>query len=134
MPKRPLPFAIDTAIDTLEVLGRRGDLLKACRRWRLKEARLTIDGRVSRSWTGRVMTDDKLMLAAQAAGYSMIPPQDSAESDPEMVSPDAPAELSTLASAYFARLRAWLPAAPASPQANAVRGAVTSWLQSRAHA
>jgi hypothetical protein len=95
---------------------------------------MTIDGRVSRIWTGRVMTDDKLMLAAHAAGYSMIPPQDSSESEPEMVSADAPVELSALASAYFARLRAWLPSAPTNPQASAVRGAVTNWLQSRAHA
>ncbi len=70
------------------------------------------------------MTDDQLMLAARAAGFSMIPPQDASETDPETVVVEETVDLSAAAAAYFAKLKSWLPSAPA----------VTTWLQSRAPA
>jgi hypothetical protein len=73
---------------------------------------------------GLVTTDDQLMMAARAAGYSMIPPQDSAETDPETVSVAAETSASEAASAYFAKVRSWLPATPA----------FSAWLNTRAHA
>lgn len=60
---------------------------------------------------GRVMTDDQLMMAARAAGFSMIPPQDVSENEPETVIVEDKVELSEVAAAYFSRLRAWLPSA-----------------------
>lgn len=73
---------------------------------------------------GLVTTDDQLMMAARAAGYSMIPPQDSAETDPETVSAAVEAPASAAPSVYFAKVRSWLPSAPA----------FTSWLNTRAPA
>lgn len=70
------------------------------------------------------MTDDQLMMTARAAGYAMIPPQDAAETEPETVIVPHTADLSETATAYLARVRSWLPAAPA----------VSTWLQSRAPA
>jgi hypothetical protein len=70
------------------------------------------------------MTDDQLMMTARAAGYAMIPPQDTAETEPETVVVAQTVDLSETASAYIARVRSWLPAAPA----------VSTWLQNRAPA
>jgi hypothetical protein len=70
------------------------------------------------------MTDDQLMLAARAAGFSMIPPQDASETEPETVVVEETIDLSEAAAAYFAKLKSWLPAAPA----------VATWLQGRAPA
>ncbi len=81
------------------------------------------------------MTDDRLMLAAQAAGYSMIPPQESSETELETTAADAStADLASLASGYVSRLRSWLRTVPGSAHATAVREAVVHRLQSRAHA
>jgi hypothetical protein len=73
---------------------------------------------------GLVTTDDQLMMAARAAGYSMIPPQDSSETEPETVSVAVETSASEAASAYFAKVRSWLPAAPA----------FSTWLNTRAPA
>jgi hypothetical protein len=58
------------------------------------------------------MTDDQLMMAARAAGYSMIPPQDSAETDPETVAVAPVSAVAETTSAYLTRIRNWLPASP----------------------
>jgi hypothetical protein len=68
--------------------------------------------------------NDKLMLAARAAGYSMIPPQDASETELETVVVEERSALANAASAYLLKLRSWLPAAPAMP----------AWLNTRAHA
>jgi hypothetical protein len=64
------------------------------------------------------------MMTARAAGYAMIPPQDASETDPETVVVPQAVDLSETASAYLARMKSWLPAAPS----------VTTWLHSRAPA
>jgi len=71
-----------------------------------------------------VTTDDQLMMAARAAGYSMIPPQDAAETEPETVSVAVETTVSETASAYIAKVRAWLPATPA----------ISTWRNTRAPA
>lgn len=71
--------------------------------------------RVMRIEPGRVMTDDQLMMAARAAGFSMIPPQDASDTDPETVAVDEKTDLSEILATYFARVRAWLPSVPAMP-------------------
>ncbi len=73
---------------------------------------------------GLVTTDDQLMMAAQAAGYSMIPPQDASETDPETVSVAVQTAASEMASAYIAKVRSWLPTTPA----------ISTWLNTRAPA
>ena len=70
------------------------------------------------------MTDDQLMLAARAAGFSMIPPQEASETEPETVVVEETFDFSEAASVYFAKLKSWLPATPA----------VTTWFQGRAPA
>jgi hypothetical protein len=70
------------------------------------------------------MTDDQLMMTARAAGYAMIPPQDASETELETVVVEQTVELSETASAYFAKMKSWLPAAPS----------VSTWLHSRAPA
>jgi hypothetical protein len=73
---------------------------------------------------GLVTTDDQLMMAARAAGYSMIPPQDASETEPETVAVVVETTPSEAASAYLAKVRAWLPATPA----------FSTWLNTRAPA
>jgi hypothetical protein len=58
------------------------------------------------------MTDDQLMKAAEAAGYSMIPPQDSSETEPETVTVQETGVVADYASASYQKLRSWLPASP----------------------
>ena len=70
------------------------------------------------------MTDDQLMMTARAAGFSMIPPEDASETEPETVVVEDQTTAIEAASAYFARFRAWLPSAPS----------VTTWLHNRAPA
>lgn len=70
------------------------------------------------------MTDDQLMMTARAAGFAMIPPQDASETDPETVVVEETIDLSQTASAYFAKMKSWLPAAPS----------VSTWLHNRAPA
>lgn len=73
---------------------------------------------------GLVTTDDQLMLAARAAGFSMIPPQDAAETEPETVSVAQQTSASETAAACVAKVRSWLPATPA----------ISTWLNTRAPA
>lgn len=70
------------------------------------------------------MTDDQLMMTARAAGFAMIPPQDASETEPETVVVEQTIDFSETASAYFARMKSWLPAAPS----------VSTWLHNRAPA
>lgn len=80
-----------------------------------------------------VMTDDRLMAMARAAGYSMIPPQDAieAEQDGETASPDSRANAGTDASSLH-RLRGWI--GQSAVPVLAMRDAVTNWYHGRAHA
>jgi hypothetical protein len=82
------------------------------------------------------MTDDRLMLVAQAAGYSMIPPQESCDDEPENGTSAmwARADEDRSSPSYLAKARRYLSSVSAGGHATAVRGAVTNWLQSRAHA
>jgi hypothetical protein len=82
------------------------------------------------------MTDDRLMLAARAAGYSMIPPQEVCDGDTGM---DSCADSTTVDfygtdASYLAKLRSYFSMVSAGGHATALRGAVANWLHSRAHA
>ena len=70
------------------------------------------------------MTDDQLMMMARAAGFSMIPPQDSSDADFDTASVKLAAEAPATSTGYLTKLRAALPASPS----------VTTWFQSRAPA
>lgn len=70
------------------------------------------------------MTDDQLMQAARAAGFSMIPPQDASETEPETVVVEDQTTTAEVATAYLAKVRSWLPATPA----------ISTWLNTRAPA
>ena len=58
------------------------------------------------------MTDDQLMMTARAAGFAMIPPQDSSETELETVVVEDTVDLTEAAALYFAKLKSWLPSAP----------------------
>lgn len=62
-----------------------------------------------------MMTDDQLMMAARAAGFSMIPPQDASDTEPETVAVEDRTELSDVVATYIAKVRSWLPSAGAIP-------------------
>ena len=81
----------------------------------------------------RIMTDDRLMAMARAAGYSMIPPQDAfdAAESPDTVA-DASAADTTSETASLVRLRSWI--SQSSIPVMAMRDAVTNWYHGRAHA
>jgi hypothetical protein len=64
---------------------------------------------------GRMMTDDQLMMAARAAGFSMIPPQDASDTEPETVVVDEKTELTEVVANYLAKVRSWLPSAGTIP-------------------
>jgi hypothetical protein len=70
------------------------------------------------------MTDDQLMQAARAAGFSMIPPQDASETELETVVVEDQTTTAEVATAYLAKVRSWLPATPA----------ISTWLNTRAPA
>ncbi len=82
----------------------------------------------------RIMTDDRLMAMARAAGYSMIPPQDAFDAGPEADAPaDAGSEQSASAdTSALHRLRTW--AGQSANPVTAMRDAVTNWYHGRAHA
>jgi hypothetical protein len=64
------------------------------------------------------MTDDQLMMAARAAGFSMIPPQDASETEPETVVVEEQTTLAETATTYITKVRSWLPSSPS----------LTTWL------
>jgi hypothetical protein len=70
---------------------------------------------VMRIEPGRMMTDDQLMMAARAAGFSMIPPQDASDTEPETVVVEDKVELSEVVATCMAKVRSWLPSAGAIP-------------------
>lgn len=81
----------------------------------------------------RIMTDDRLMAMARAAGYSMIPPQDAFDADesPDTVADSSVADTAS-EGASLVRLRSWI--SQSAIPVTAMRDAVSNWYHGRAHA
>jgi hypothetical protein len=82
------------------------------------------------------MSIDKLMSAARAAGFAMIPPDDATDNEPEMISlpvstRSAGADMMNSTRRYLVRARVHLRAASRN---TGVREYVTHWFQPRAAA